>query len=101
MASPFSGLVLGSGTLLASPALWDAWVEGTTSITTAVTRLMVAVLVAWIGFSVLESLLAVTVQPDDGPDDVRPQLSGAHGQTVRATVVEQDAPTSDPAAHDS
>jgi hypothetical protein len=100
MASPFSGLVLGSGAVLASPALWDAWVEGTTSITTAITRLMVTVLVSWIGFSVLESLLAQTAQPDTGRDDV-PQLPAGTGPTVRSTVVEHDNAGADSSAHDS
>ena len=92
MASPFSGLVLGTGALLASPAIWDAWVEGTTSITTAVTRLMVAVLVTWVGFSVLESLLSQTAGPDTGPDAVPHQLPGATSPTVQATVVDPQNP---------
>ena len=95
MASPFSGLVLGSGALLASPAIWDAWVEGTTSVTTAVTRLAVAVLVAWIGFSVLESLLSQTSGTAEGPDAVPNQLPASTGPTVRATVVDDGSPSDD------
>lgn len=64
MASPFSGAVLASGALLASPALWAAFVEGTMAMETAVVRLGIAVLVAWIGFSLLGFLLAGTAETE-------------------------------------
>jgi hypothetical protein len=90
MASPFSGLVLGSGALLASPALKDAFVDGTLPIETAVMRLFVAVLVSWIGFSLLGSLLEGTGGAPSG-DDRATALPGSDGTvTVRGAVVDSD-----------
>ena len=90
MASPFSGLVLGSGALLASPALKDGFVDGTLPIETAVMRLFVAVLVSWIGFSLLGSLLEGTGGPAQ-TDGGSPELPAPDGTvTVRGAVVDSD-----------
>jgi len=90
MASPFSGLVLGSGTLLASPALKEAFVDGTLPIQTAVLRLVVAVAVAWIGFSLLGSLLSGTAE-SAAADEVPRALPGIDGPIpVRGAVVEPE-----------
>ena len=103
MASPLSGLVLGSGAVLASPALWAAFVEGTLSMQTAAVRLGVAVLVAWIGFSLFGTLLAGTTTQADDPSDVPRALPGIDGPIpVRGAVLDsQDEPQeqlADPAA---
>ena len=94
MASPFSGLVLGTGALLASPALWDGFVEGTLPLQTAIIRLLVAVVVSWIGYSLLGTLLSQTAEPDRRTDETPRALPGIEGPiTVRAAVVEkQDTP---------
>ena len=89
MVSPFSGLVLGTGAVLASPALWAAFVEETLSLQTAAVRLAVAILVAWIGFSLLGGLLAGTAEQVDDPDDVPRALPGIDGPIpVRGAVLE-------------
>ena len=71
MTSPVSGLVLGSGALLASPALWAAFVDGTMSMDTAIVRLVIAVLVSWIGWSLLGSLMTGTTAPASDTDEVQ------------------------------
>ena len=89
MPSPSSGLVLGSGALLASPALWAAFVDGTMSVETAVVRLVVAVLVSWLGLSLLESLLSGTAEPVGDSDDVPRALPGFDGPLpVRGAVLD-------------
>ena len=94
MPSPLSGLVLGTGAALASPALWAAFVEETLPIQTAVVRLAVAVLVAWIGFSLLGSLVSGTAEQADDEDDVPRALPGIDGPVpVRGAVLDsQDEP---------
>lgn len=84
--SPFSAPVLGLGALMASPALYASLVEGTMPLETAATRLLAAVLVTWLGLTLLTTLLQSTsngsrdtevVTPRslpavDGPIPVRP-----------------------------
>jgi hypothetical protein len=97
MASPFSGLVLGSGALLASPALWDAFVEGTLPVQTAIMRLLVAIVVSWLGYSMLGSLLEQTADPVRRTDEAPRALPGIDGPiTVRAAVVEKATDDTDP-----
>jgi hypothetical protein len=89
MASPFSGRVLGTGALLASPALWACFGEGTMSVQTAVVRLAVAVLVCWLGFSMFDTLLDGTSAPAERPDDVPRALPGIDGpMPVRGAVID-------------
>jgi hypothetical protein len=89
MTSPFSGLVLGSGALLASPALWAALVEGTMSMDTATVRLVVAVLVSWVGLSLVGSLLDGTTAPTPPSEGAPRALPGIEGPIpVRGAVVE-------------
>ena len=89
MPSPSSGLVLGSGALLASPALWAAFVDGTMAVETAVVRLVVAVLVSWLGLSLLETLLSGTAEPAEDSGDVPRTLPGIDGPlSVRGAVLD-------------
>ena len=89
MTSPFSGLVLGSGALLASPALWAAFVDGTMSMDTAIVRLVVAVLVSWVGLSLLASLMDGTAAPIADVDEPPRVLPGIDGPIpVRGAVIE-------------
>lgn len=87
MASPFSGPVLGTGALLASPALYAALVEGTLPIDTAVVRLLVAIVVTWAGVSVLGSLLSGTspqaAEPTADVELVRPTAIESPGEPGR------------------
>ena len=96
MVSPFSGLVLGSGTLLASPALWDAFVDGTLPLQTAIVRLLVAVLVSWVGLSLLEMLVSQT-GPTATTDDVPRSLPGVDGPIpVRGAVLDSQVDPGQP-----
>ncbi len=63
MTSPFSPMVLGLGALLSSPALFAAFVDGTLPLETGVIRFGVAMLVCWIGLSMLDTLLQATSAP--------------------------------------
>ncbi len=92
MANPLSGLVLGSGALLASPALWDAFVDGTMPLQTAIIRFLVGMLVSWIGFSLLGSLLAQTADPVRRTDEVPRALPGVDGPIpVRGAVIDSQS----------
>ena len=94
MTSPFSGLVLGSGALLASPALWAAFVDGSMSTDTAIVRLVVAVLVSWIGLSLLMSLLDGTAAPEIQANEAPRALPGIDGPIpVRGAVVDSQDET--------
>jgi len=95
MTSPFSGPVLGSGALLASPALWAAFVDGTMATDTAIVRLVVAVLVSWVGLSLLTSLLDGTSGPASGEaGDVPRELPGIDGPLpVRGAVLDSQDET--------
>jgi hypothetical protein len=79
--------VLGGGALLASPALWSALVDATMSLETALTRCAIGVLVAWVGLSLLRSLVEGTAGPaaPGPPPDAAPT---AEMQPVRASVVD-------------
>ena len=66
MTSPLSPTVLGLGGLLASPALFAAFVDGTLPVETALVRFGVAALVCWVGLSLLDSLLQATSAPPSG-----------------------------------
>ena len=97
MASPFSGPVLASGALLASPALWAAFVDGTMSMETAVVRLGVAVLVAWVGISLLASLVSGTAAVPTDDEDVPRELPGIDGPIpVRGAVIDSQVDRAGP-----
>lgn len=89
MASPFSGLVLGSGALLASPALYAGFVEATLPMETAVIRLVVAVGLSWIGWSLLGSLVTRTSEPPGRVDETH--ALPARQSPIRASVVDPSA----------
>ena len=60
MTSLFSPTVIGLGALLSSPALLASFVDGTLPIETGLIRFGVAVLVCWVGLSLLDTLLHTT-----------------------------------------
>jgi len=64
--SPFSGWVLGAATVVASPALWSTFVDGTMPLDVGLMRLLVAVAVSWL----LISLVAEMAFP--APGSVKP-----------------------------
>ena len=63
MTSLFSPTVLGLGALISSPALFASFVDGTLPLETGVIRFGVALLVCWVGLSLLDTLLHSTSAP--------------------------------------
>jgi hypothetical protein len=63
MTSPLSPTVIGLGALVSSPALFAAFVDGTLPLETGLIRFGVALLVCWIGLSMLDVLLSATSAP--------------------------------------
>ena len=55
--SPLSLPVLGGAALISSPALYGAFVDGTTTMQTALTRFLVCAVLCWVGFSALGTLI--------------------------------------------
>jgi hypothetical protein len=55
--SPLSLPVLGGAAVMTSPALYGAFVDGTTTMETALTRFLVCAVLCWIGVSALTSLV--------------------------------------------
>lgn len=97
MASPLSGRVLVSGALLASPAIWASFVEGTMPLETGLVRLGVAVLVCWLGFSMFDSLLSGTSAAADPTDEVPRALPGIDGpMPVRGAVIDPPQDSGNP-----
>ena len=68
MTSPLSPTVLGLGALLSSPALVASFYDGTLPIQTGLLRFGVAVLVCWVGLSLLDTLLHSTSAPRTPPE---------------------------------
>jgi hypothetical protein len=84
--------VVGGGALLSSPALWAAFGTGTMGVETALVRLGVAVLVVWVGLSLLGSLVAGTSPRQQPGPGVPRALPGVDGPLpVRAAVVDPPA----------
>jgi hypothetical protein len=71
MVSPFSGWVLAGAAVSSSPAWHAALVTGTLSLETAAMRFGTALVVVWVGLSMLGSLVHGTsprpVRPDPDP----------------------------------
>jgi hypothetical protein len=65
--SPFSGLVLGSAAVVGAPALWSSLVLGTTPIADGLLRYVVAVLVCWVGLSVVVAMVGPVPTPTQAP----------------------------------
>jgi hypothetical protein len=91
MVSPFSGWVVGGAALVSSPAWHAALVAGTMPVETAAVRFGIALLVAWVGLSMLASLVQGT-SPAAAPDAAEPpphSLPGVDGPLpVRPAEVE-------------
>jgi hypothetical protein len=63
MTSLFSPTVIGLGALISSPALFASFVDGTLPMETGIIRFGVALLVCWVGLSLLDTLLHSTSAP--------------------------------------
>ena len=68
MASPFNPVVLAAGALLTAPALYESLVLGLLPAETAGARFAVAVVVIWIGSSLVASLVQATSAPVKPPE---------------------------------
>ena len=55
--SPFSGTVLGGAAVLSAPALWASLVTGTAPMDEGLLRYIVAVVVCWVGLSVVAAMV--------------------------------------------
>lgn len=79
--SPFSGWVLGAATVVASPALWSTFVEGTMPLDVGLMRLLVAVAVSWLLISLVAEMAfpapgTVKADPAAAPPDPEPVEAG-------------------------
>jgi hypothetical protein len=61
--SPLSGTVLLIAALVSGPALWGAFVDGSTSLSTALTRFLVCAVLGWVGLSVVSMLVGPAPRP--------------------------------------
>jgi threonine/homoserine/homoserine lactone efflux protein len=61
--SPFSGAVLGSAAVVSAPALWSSLVTGASPIADGLLRYVAAVLVCWLGLSVVAALVGPAPRP--------------------------------------
>jgi hypothetical protein len=77
MVSPFSGWVLAGAALFSSPAWHAALVTETLPLETAVTRFGIALVVVWVGLSMLGSLVRST-----SPGPLRDPLPPVEGQVT-------------------
>ncbi|MCX6397873.1 MAG: hypothetical protein NTV23_15405 [Propionibacteriales bacterium] len=69
--SPLSGWVLGAATVVASPALWSTFVEGSMPMDVALMRFLIAVPISWL----LISLVAEMAFPAPGTVKPAPEAS--------------------------
>lgn len=88
MMSPLSGWVLGATMVVASPALWSTFVDGTMPLDVALTRLLIAFPVSWLLLTLVSELAF--------PDPAAVQVAGADGTTE--SVAEEPEVEVDPAA---
>jgi hypothetical protein len=79
MVSPFSGWVLGGAALCSSPAWHAALLAGTMSLETAAVRSGIALLVVWLGLSMLGSLVHGTSAAPSPSHTVPHSLPGVDG----------------------
>jgi hypothetical protein len=93
LVSPLNGWVLIAGAALTSPVLWSAFVEGTTSMQTALLRLVVAISLLACGIKVVSWLLDETSAGDGDLPDLRAAPRPGSGST---TPPEPQAPISTP-----
>lgn len=72
--SPLSGWVLGAATVVASPALWSTFVEGTMPMDVALMRFLIAVPVSWLLISLVAEMafpapLAKAAEPTEPAEE--------------------------------
>lgn len=84
--SPFSGEVLSGAAVLSAPALWSSLVTGSTPLADGLLRYVGAVVVCWIGLSLLVALVgpppraaATHAEPDGARTRPAPGQAGDTG----------------------
>ena len=65
--SPFSAPVLAGAALVTSPAWWHA-VEGTGSLSTALTRFLLSIALCWVALEVLAAFVGPSPRPAPAED---------------------------------
>lgn len=78
--SPFSAPVLGAAVIVSGPALWGAFVDGTTSTQTALERFGICMLLAWVALGALAMLVGPPPRPERPP--VAEGAEGADQETA-------------------
>lgn len=81
--SPFSGPVLGSAAVVASPAFYRAFVLDMLPWHVAVIRYLVAAVICWVALSIVAALVEVG-RPDPAHPDEAPGTSGTAGSAETA-----------------
>lgn len=61
--------VLGGAVLVSAPAFWGVFVDGTTTIETAVVRFLVSATLCWMALAVFEMLVGPPPRHTDGGTD--------------------------------
>jgi len=72
-----SSPVLGGAALLSSPALWGAFVDGTTSLQTALSRYLVTAFLLWAALAVVGMLVGPAPRPPVGTGAETAELPAA------------------------
>jgi len=67
--SPLSAPVLLIAALVSGPALWGAFVDGSTSLQTALVRFLVCAVLGWVGLSVVSMLVGPAPRPRPAEGD--------------------------------
>lgn len=84
--SPLSGWVLGSAAIVASPALWSTFIDGTMPMDVGLTRLLIAFPVSWLLISLVAELAfpapgavkpAEAASAETAPDEPVPDAEAA------------------------
>ncbi len=88
MVSPFSGWVLAGAALVSSPAWHAALVTETLSLETAAMRFGIALVVVWVGLSMLGSLVQGTSAPP-----VRPEVDASLPAEGQVTMHSAEGPS--------
>jgi hypothetical protein len=76
--SPLSAPVLLIAALVSGPALWGAFVDGSTSLQTALVRFLVCTVLGWVGLSIVSMLVGPVQRPrpvESGTTEPEPTVS--------------------------
>lgn len=86
--NPFSLPVLGGALLVSSPALWNS-VMGETPLAVGLSRYLLAVVLCWMGLSVVAGLVGPV--PEVEPDDPEAETGPSEDSTPAAARTDESA----------